>query len=189
MVLGDRNLPCDGWFRLSPHCVDPSRDGAVDRDNLEGTLRIGRTANGVPIIAHQRVRCLLRGVADFDHRPGHAAVVAPSASRPRTGSPAQPPRLRPRTLGSYRSILDRHLLPEFGDRPVAALDHPLTQRYIARLVAEGKRPKHRQAHPYSGATGIQGRKARGCDPLQPGVRRPTALGAALPRDRSRTSTD
>jgi hypothetical protein len=35
------------------------------------------------------------------------------------------PRLRPRTLATYRSILDRHLLPEFGDRPVAALDHPL----------------------------------------------------------------
>jgi integrase len=48
------------------------------------------------------------------------------------------PRLRPRTLAGYRSILDRHLLPELGDRPVAAIDHPLIQRYISRLVVEGK---------------------------------------------------
>src|SRR5215211_5473066 len=45
---------------------------------------------------------------------------------------------RPSTIVGYRSALNAHLLPEFGDLAVEAITADMIDAYRARLVAEGK---------------------------------------------------
>lgn len=46
-------------------------------------------------------------------------------------------RLKPKTLFSYRKLLRFHLIPAFGDTPVAELDHPTFQAYLTGLSRKG----------------------------------------------------
>lgn len=45
-------------------------------------------------------------------------------------------RLSPTTARRYSGILNAYLLPEFGDVPLAAIDHGVVQRYVDRLAAQ-----------------------------------------------------
>jgi integrase len=46
-------------------------------------------------------------------------------------------RLRPSTRRGYWQILQNHVLPEFGDRPLASIDFMDVERFIATKLAEG----------------------------------------------------
>ena len=47
---------------------------------------------------------------------------------------------KPKTIASYRSILDCHVLPKFGTRPVASIERPAIRKFVADLAADGKAP-------------------------------------------------
>lgn len=46
--------------------------------------------------------------------------------------------LKPKTRESYESILNNHLIPEFGDRPIASIEHPEVLTFLSGLQAAGK---------------------------------------------------
>ncbi len=46
--------------------------------------------------------------------------------------------LKPKTRESYDSILRNHLLPEFGSRPIASIDHAEVLAYLSGLTNKGK---------------------------------------------------
>ena len=46
------------------------------------------------------------------------------------------PGLRPRTVELYRSLLDRHLVPAFGDHELGKLTAPSVRRWYARLLRD-----------------------------------------------------
>ena len=46
--------------------------------------------------------------------------------------------LKPKTRESYESILKNHLIPEFGDRPIASIEHPEVLTFLSGLQAAGK---------------------------------------------------
>jgi integrase len=46
-------------------------------------------------------------------------------------------RLRPSTRRGYWQILQNHVLPEFGDRPLASLDSMDVERFVATKLADG----------------------------------------------------
>jgi integrase len=48
---------------------------------------------------------------------------------------------KPKTRESYESILSKHLLPRFGDVPIASIDYPLVLSFIAELQQAGAASK------------------------------------------------
>ena len=48
--------------------------------------------------------------------------------------------LKPKTREGYSSILNRHLIPEFGSVPLSAIDHPRVLAYLAELGRDGVGP-------------------------------------------------
>ncbi|MCP4306392.1 MAG: site-specific integrase [bacterium] len=46
--------------------------------------------------------------------------------------------LKPKTRESYESIVRNHLLPEFGHRPIASIDHAEVLAYLSGLTNQGK---------------------------------------------------
>lgn len=47
--------------------------------------------------------------------------------------------LKPSTLSAYRSVLDRHLLPYFGELRIDKINTALVQRFIATKIEEGSK--------------------------------------------------
>jgi integrase len=48
------------------------------------------------------------------------------------------PHLKPSTVESYEVILDRHLLPRFGDTPIDRITHGSVKAYVGELVSAAK---------------------------------------------------
>ena len=48
---------------------------------------------------------------------------------------------KPKTRESYESILSKHLLPRFGDVPIASIDYPLVLSFVAELQQAGAASK------------------------------------------------
>jgi integrase len=87
--------------------------------------------------------------------------------------------LKPKTREDYRSLLNNHVLPAFGDRAVASLDTLAVRGWLAGLVSNGLSPS-RAKHAYYILFAVLEAA------IQAGalVRNPAA-GVRAPRDRSR----
>jgi integrase len=87
--------------------------------------------------------------------------------------------LKPKTREDYRSLLNNHVLPTFGDRAVASLDTLAVRGWLAGLVNKGLSPS-RAKHTYYVLFAVLEAA------IQAGalVRNPAA-GVRVPRDRSR----
>jgi integrase len=87
--------------------------------------------------------------------------------------------LKPKTREDYRSLLNNHVLPAFGDRAVASLDTLAVRGWLAGLVSNGLSPS-RAKHAYYILFAVLEAA------IQAGalVRNPAA-GVRVPRDRSR----
>jgi integrase len=55
--------------------------------------------------------------------------------------------LKPKTLAGYKSLLQVHLLPEFGEMPLSGIDPYMIETWVVELVDSGLSPSRvRQAH-------------------------------------------
>jgi integrase len=87
--------------------------------------------------------------------------------------------LKPKTREDYRSLLDNHVLPAFGDRPVASIDTLTVRGWLAGLVSGGLSAS-RAKHAYYVLFAVLEAA------IQTGaLLRNPAAGIRVPRDRSR----
>ena len=50
---------------------------------------------------------------------------------------------KPSTIAGYRSVLNRHVLPRFGKRPIGTIERPEVRRFARRSDRRRSRPRQR----------------------------------------------
>ncbi len=107
--------------------------GRVRRQVIEGGIREARTALAVAVL---------------DRRSGdrrEREIVPTFAEAAERWLAAESARLRPSTVRVYRAAL-KHLLPEFGERDLSAIEVDALADYLARKRAEGLKPWTVKSH-------------------------------------------
>jgi integrase len=87
-----------------------------------------------------------RFLVEIEDSKLRSAYVDPSAGRLNVGAQAErwfasTAALKPTTRRDYRSLLDCHVLPRFGDWPLAGVDTLAVREWVADLVGDGLGPK------------------------------------------------